>query len=90
MRVRINSPKIYLMIFIYEGVCTIFSDHPPRVFTHIVIHPSHGVFFCQKDGRAMGCESLQIEGGVAGTPGMEQARLCGSSGTFEILGEEMV
>jgi hypothetical protein len=37
----------------------------------------------------MDCGSLQIEGGVAGTSGMEQVRIGASRGTFKILGEEM-
>src|SRR6266498_4114554 len=64
----------------YDGVatvqslkvnCTVFSDRHPEVFTHIVTHPStRGNLVAKKieargrDGRAMGCGSLQIEGGV--------------------------
>jgi hypothetical protein len=38
----------------------------------------------------MGCGSLQIEGGVAGTCGVEQASPGRSGRTLQVLGEEMV
>jgi hypothetical protein len=60
--------------------CTVFSDRHPGVFTDLVTPVNNGDILAARrkqegcDGRAMGRGSKQIEGGVAGTPGVEQTK----------------
>lgn len=77
--------------------CIVFSDRDPGLFPHIVTLARDAVCLSPKsweqenrDGRAICRGSKQIEGGVVGPPGVEQTTTGRSSGSVQVLGQEMV
>src|SRR5512147_2770081 len=83
-----NDSRRILYCFLTSSPCGNYSHRDPSQPWGVVRNKKSKREGC--DGRAMGCRSLQIKGGVVGTSRMESPGPGGSRGTFEILGEEMV